>query len=253
MKFYKRKNLDQVRPKDEGFYQSIAGDLITNSTSSMQLPSGTMASRPIRLENGIIRYNQDLKELEAFIDGTWERIRTVRPSEIVVQDFGAGDYEQTVFYPLDRNYKESYKKGAANVLVYVDNVYQIPIVNYQILAGGVTEFVNSSNDILEGSTTLELTLGSVFDPTNYSIKVSNTEPLNIQSYIQSNTIITAYDAITRTVTLSKPTTGGTIPANTSLSIFDTESYILSFNEPPPNKNIRVILGYDGYFPPLVTI
>lgn len=256
MKFYKRKNLDQIRPKNEGFYQSISGDLITDSTSAMQMPSGTTTERPTRLENGLIRYNETLKELEGYVNGVWERIRTVRPADIVVSTLGYGDYAEKDFGPLPQEYNESYDKGSANFMIYVENVYQIPEVNYIILP--VTSF-SISNPVTEsvpiGSTTIHV------DPTyalflyynNYILGYVEFVNLAYSAVIPQGTQLIAIDTGAGILTISNPTVNLEVPSGAYVNVsYVTDQRYIRFNEAPPlGKAVVAIVGFDGYFPPSV--
>ena len=50
---------------------TFTGEVIFNSTGSIQLPSGTTAQRPGSPTNGDIRYNSTDHEVEAYKNGTW--------------------------------------------------------------------------------------------------------------------------------------------------------------------------------------
>ena len=50
---------------------TFTGEVIFNSTGSIQLPSGTTAQRPGSPTNGDIRYNSTDHEVEAYKNGNW--------------------------------------------------------------------------------------------------------------------------------------------------------------------------------------
>ena len=136
MKFYKRKSIDSHNPQDDSFAVEADGRLISDSTKSLKLPSGTIAQRPSNTTLGQIRNNSQLFDLETRVRTSWERIRTVRPARITVQNLGSGNYYSNIFGPLNSTYSPSYSAstlgGAANIQVYVDNVFQIPFTNYDL-------------------------------------------------------------------------------------------------------------------------
>ena len=132
MKFYKRLPVDRHAPTSNRLTMLVDGRLVTNSTNSYELPRGTKIQRPTEVVNGQIRYSTTLKEIEARVNDVWEKIRTVRPGKLAVQNLGVGNNQNAVFGPLNPDYTPSYLAGDANIMVYVDNVYQIPGVNYTV-------------------------------------------------------------------------------------------------------------------------
>tara|TARA_R100000458_G_C8251907_1_gene228703 strand:- start:858 stop:1322 length:465 start_codon:yes stop_codon:yes gene_type:complete len=50
---------------------TFTGEVIFNSTGSIQLPSGSTAQRPASPTNGDIRYNNSDHQVEAYKNGTW--------------------------------------------------------------------------------------------------------------------------------------------------------------------------------------
>lgn len=139
MKFVKRLPLDRSNPQDDRWAVLQDGRIITDTKVAIRLPVGGDQDRPTINENGDIRYNEDLKEYEVYngqSPGTgWEKIRTVRPAPITVQNLGDGDYAITVFGPLRYSTNEAYTNYTSpqNILVFVENVYQIPVLNYTLI------------------------------------------------------------------------------------------------------------------------
>lgn len=135
-KFYIKKTLDTNNAQSDGFAQDISGNLITTSPGSIELPRGNTGERPTSDTQGQLRYNTDLKEAEGLINTIWERIRTVRPASIIVENLGVGDDTKTVFGPLNINYSYSYirNNGYApqNLIVYVENVWQCPYFSVSV-------------------------------------------------------------------------------------------------------------------------
>jgi hypothetical protein len=135
MRFIKRLVLNKKDPVSNTFAVEADGRIRTTTVRSLQLPSGTTTQRPSP-EDGMVRYNTTLHDGEIYNvsgDGTgWERIKTNRQGQITPQNLGVGNYANTVFGPL------SYDVDVAkpqNVMVFVDNVYQIPTTNYTLELG----------------------------------------------------------------------------------------------------------------------
>ena len=66
--------------------------------------------------------------MEAYINNAWESMRTDRPGNIQVQNLGTGDANITEFGPLN-----PVPSAAENVIVLVENVFQIAGVNYTLV------------------------------------------------------------------------------------------------------------------------
>jgi len=238
MKFYKRLPLDRHAPTSNSLSLLVDGRLVTDSTNSYELPRGTKIQRPPQVVNGQIRYSTTLKEIEARVKDVWEKVRTVRPATLAVQNLGVGNNQNAVFGPLNTDYSPSYAAGDANVMVYVDNVYQIPGVNYT-LGAGTTATNTLSKPAISGTFTLYLS-----SLTNVVVgqHVSGSPSIPIATTVQS--ITTAANSIL----LSLATTNN-ISSGTALTFtFNSGTYI-NFNGTVPFKPVFAVLGFDGYFPP----
>ena len=121
-------------------------DLVTvDSTNSMIVPKGTDAQMPSSNINGMLRYNTTDDQFEAYQNGAWREIRFKEPNQdpgIIQQNLGNGDATETVFGPLDSQDTDYPVPAAAqNILVFVENVFQISTTNYtleQSVSGSLT-------------------------------------------------------------------------------------------------------------------
>ena len=127
MRFLKAQNLNKFRRTDRSVYQDSVGRVEMRTTSTLLLPKGNLAGRPSAPENGQIRYNTDINDLEVYVQGTWKQLRYKEPTQIVQQSLGYGDYTKKSFGPLN-----PVPKAGQNILVLVENVIQIHNVNYVI-------------------------------------------------------------------------------------------------------------------------
>tara|TARA_B100000900_G_C20459098_1_gene666436 strand:+ start:119 stop:619 length:501 start_codon:yes stop_codon:yes gene_type:complete len=101
---------------------------------AMVVPIGSTSERPVFAEAGQIRYNTDVDAFEMYSAGNWGEIRKKEPTEIVQQNLGNGDGNETVFGPLvngDANFPVP--SAARNILVFVENVFQIATTNYTLV------------------------------------------------------------------------------------------------------------------------
>ena len=62
---------------------TFTGDVVINSTSALQLPSGTTAQRPTSPTNGDIRYNSTISEFEGYANSAWTSIGGRLVGEII--------------------------------------------------------------------------------------------------------------------------------------------------------------------------
>ena len=112
-------------------------DLVTvDSTNSMIVPKGADADQPATPINGMLRYNTDDDQFEAYQNGAWREIRFKEPNQdpgIVWQNLGVGDATETVFGELNSGDTDFPVPDAAeNIIVLIENVVQIPTTNYEI-------------------------------------------------------------------------------------------------------------------------
>lgn len=136
MRLIKAHNTNTRSIKGNGVKYDINDQVIVDSTNSMVIPKGTAAERPSTAVEGQMRYNTDDGQFEVYQNAEWRELRFKEPNQdpgIVVQDLGLGDATETVFGPLasgDPDYPVPV--AAQNVIVLVDNVFQIPNVNYTL-------------------------------------------------------------------------------------------------------------------------
>ena len=254
MKFYKRLPLDQHNPMSNRFAVKDDGEIITTSEVSLQLPAGETASRPgdanlpaASPSEGMIRYNTELQDVEAYVRGTWERVRTVRPATIAVQNLGNGNYSNYYFGPLNPDYEASYIAGSANIQTYVDNVFQIPETNYTLVTTPPPVSKTIMSDTTAGSYTIEI---SNWQNVIVGAKVE-AEGITTGTVVVSTRVILTNTPVTATffyADISIPTPGPISSGTTATFVFNTGTYI-EFSGSPPAKPVVAILGYDGYFPP----
>jgi len=139
MKFLKTQNTSRYGVVDNAFRINPYGRYIMDGTGALRLPKGTTAQRP-QLSgvsapngaNGYIRYNTSIDPvtgqnigLEAYVNGAWEVVRAPGSATVTKQTLGPGDYVDDVFGPL-----VIVPSSADNILVFVENVFQISTTNF---------------------------------------------------------------------------------------------------------------------------
>jgi len=136
MRLLKAQNTNLRNIYGKGVKYDIDDQVILDSTNAVFVPKGTTAQRPTTPQNGHIRYNTDDNRFEAYEAGQWDGIKSAAPSTyapVTQQNLGNGDATITIFGPLDSG-DPFYPVPAAavNVLVLVENVFQISTTNYTL-------------------------------------------------------------------------------------------------------------------------
>lgn len=127
-------NLRSIRGK--GVKYDANDQVIMDSKKAVLIPKGKQNQRPFYPENGFVRYNTTDQQIEAYQNGAWREVRFKEPNQdpgIVVQNLGVGDATEVDFGPLNSQ-DPDYPVPAAeqNVLVFVENVFQLPNTNYTL-------------------------------------------------------------------------------------------------------------------------
>lgn len=148
MKFLKAQNMSRYSPSDNAFQINSYGRAVMDINGAVMVPKGTEAERPdivgVRQPaegnatypaNGYLRFNTDSNSFEGYINGVWEVIRAPGANSITKQTLGPGDYSETVFGPLltDDIFVNAYSASADNIIVIVENVFQISTTNFTIV------------------------------------------------------------------------------------------------------------------------
>lgn len=238
MKFYKRFPIDRTKPTSAELSLLEDGRIVTSSNNSLELPAGPKVDRPPQIVNGQIRYDTDTDNIEARVNLVWQYVRLVAPANLTVQNLGVGNNQTAVFGPLNVNYAPSYAAGDANVMVYVDNVYQIPGVNYTL--GNATTATNTLASTAQAGT-YTIFLSSL---TNVLIGQTVGGNINIPQGSTVQTITTASNSIGINLAVT-----GNISSGTALTFTFTSGTYINFNGTVPFKPVYAVLGMDGYFPP----
>jgi len=133
---------------------AVDKEVILDSENVVLVPKGPTETRPQFPKNGHMRYNTTDNRFEVYEAGEWNGIRNAAPSSyapITVQSLGNGDANEVYFGPLNSS-DPFYPIPAAaqNILVFVENVYQLPNTNYSLVqnpsgkpAGWYIEFASA--------------------------------------------------------------------------------------------------------------
>lgn len=135
MRLIKAQNTNLRNIIGKGVKYDINDQIVMDSTNVVLVPKGTELERPATPINGHARYNTDVDEFEFFQDGAWRKVRYKEPNSVGItqQNLGNGDASETIFGPLNSGDTDYPVPAAAqNVLVFVENVFQIATTNYTL-------------------------------------------------------------------------------------------------------------------------
>jgi hypothetical protein len=96
-----------------------------SGSSGMVIPTGSSATRPDAPVFGLMRYNTDLAAIEFFNGTIFQAVATSGGVTYTVDSF-TGDGSQTVFTMSE------VESNADEIIVFVGNLYQIPVTNYTV-------------------------------------------------------------------------------------------------------------------------
>jgi len=137
MRLIKAQNTNLRNIYGKGVKYDVNDQIILDSTNTVLVPSGTTAQRPTSAVNGHLRYNTTDSRFEIYENNKWDGLKVAAPSTaapVTQQNLGSGDAVETIFGPLDSG-DAFYPVPAAaqNVLVFVENVFQISGTNYTLI------------------------------------------------------------------------------------------------------------------------
>jgi hypothetical protein len=106
----------------------------SGSTDAFRLPIGDTSERPTAA-TGIIRFNSQTGKYEGCQDGsTYTEFATAGDTPIISKVSATGDGSTTIF----TGFFSTAPASVANVLVFIDNVYQEPTENYTVSSTNIT-------------------------------------------------------------------------------------------------------------------
>lgn len=253
MKFLKQKNISKFSISDQTFFANHYGRSVMNITGALRLPKGSESERPdetgVRTlggADGFIRYNTTTKSIEALVDGVWEVVRAPGTTTITKQTLGPGDGIEQIFGPLLPQFAYKYTANLDNLIVLVENVWQIAgtntvlIQNPCLVTGTVISF--SGNTITSSNTSLinfktrgffvgqEIVIsGSAVNNGTYT--VADVTPSTI---VVEESLVNEAQGSTVTITGRSPLTGNPYQSGFYIKFDDADIV---------NKEVTVYYGY----------
>jgi hypothetical protein len=135
MKFLKKTQINFRNVSDNSIAVQIDNEITLDSPNVLLIPKGTTTQRPLNTKNGHMRYNTDINEFEFFQNDEWRKVSYKEPTQIVQQDLGIGNGSEIYYGPLDSgnsDYPFPELTSPQNIMVYIDNVFQLANVNYTL-------------------------------------------------------------------------------------------------------------------------
>ena len=149
MKYLRRQVLsNKTVTGHQSIYVDLTGETVIDQPYSLLMPKGSTTQRSPDITapsytNGMIRYNTTTNEFEGYQSGAWRNFRFKEPGPIEVQTLSElGDGSTIIFGPLTPDpYTYTAQSGvtwdaaqiAKNIIVLVENVFQIPNINYTVV------------------------------------------------------------------------------------------------------------------------
>ncbi len=127
MRYLKNQNVSKFRRTDKTISYDEYGNILMNTSKNLRLPKGNTANRSLSPENGQIRYNTDIQDIEVYVNNQWRRVRYKEATEIVQQRLGYGDFVKQRFGPLN-----PIPASGQSILVLIENILQVYNTNYTL-------------------------------------------------------------------------------------------------------------------------
>jgi hypothetical protein len=165
MRYLRQQILNRRSPSDFRVKVDMTNSIVMDTTNNMLLPKGNGSSdRPVAPVNGMIRYNTTTNQVEAYQATAWRSVRFKESSGITQQTLGPGDDAERHFGPLNPAPPSLVESGASygpqNILVFVENVPQIPNTNFVLIqnpcltTGTIISFSLSTSTITSNHTSI---------------------------------------------------------------------------------------------------
>jgi len=183
MRFLRNINLNPKAPRDQRLVITKADEVQFNSSRSIKLPSGTTAQRASSPTNGMMRLNTDTSQVEVYQSSSWRSLRYKESGAIALQSLGNGDGISTLYGPLSPAppsvSQSGYTWTGANLMVYVENVFQLFNTNYLIaqnptVSDTVNTLANSGSTSIILNSVADIIVGSAVTTTAPTTTVSTT-------------------------------------------------------------------------------
>jgi hypothetical protein len=183
MRFLRNINLNPKAPHDQRLVITKADEVQFNTPGSLKLPSGSTAQRAASPTAGMMRLNTDTNQVEVYQSSSWRSLRYKESGAVALQNLGSGDGISTLYGPLSPAppsvVQSGYTWTGANLMIYVENVFQIYNTNYLIaqnptVSDTVNTLANSGSTNIILNSVADIIVGSAITTTAPTTTVSTT-------------------------------------------------------------------------------
>lgn len=193
MRFLRNLNLNPKAPHDKRLNITKSDEVQFNTTRSLLLPSGPDADRAASPVAGMMRLNTTSGQVEVYQSSAWRSLRFKEQSQITLQNLGNGDGISTLYGPLNPAPPAVMQSGStwsgANLMVYVENVFQIFNSNYLIAQN---PNVDTTVSVLANSGATSLTLSNVADITTGSLITTSAPNTTVTTTVSAAAVTATY-------------------------------------------------------------
>jgi len=138
-------NTRSITGKGLKYYPS--GQIASIDANVLVVAQGPSSTRPSTPVNGSVRYNTDTQSFEFYVDSQWQVVRYKEPGIIYRQYLGDGDGVSTIFGPLNSTDPDyPVPQGPDNIFVFVENVFQLSIINFNLITNPATPGIGAEID-----------------------------------------------------------------------------------------------------------
>lgn len=238
MRFLKTLTLNRRAVYDGRVVVTKDNEVKMGTTHSMLLPSGSTSDRSATPINGMIRYNETTGEVEAYQSSSWRSLRFKESSNITQQNLGTGDGISSYYGPLTPTPPSIVASGATwgaqNIMVYVENVYQIPGTNYTI----------SQNPSITKTTTVANNIGNTVITVPDVANVVAGQTVDAGGAFASGTTILSVNPIANTFTVDQALLVTINPSTVITFTYPAGYYVHFTSVSVYNKPIMALHGFD---------
>lgn len=193
MRFLRNLNLNPKAPHDKRLNITKSDEVQFNTTRSLLLPSGPDADRAVSPVAGMMRLNTTSGQVEVYQNNSWRSLRFKEASQITLQNLGNGDGISTLYGPLNPAPPTVVQSGTtwtgANLMVYVENVFQIFNSNYLIAQN---PNVDTTVSVLANSGATSLTLSNIADIIAGSLITTSAPTTTISTTVNTTPVTATY-------------------------------------------------------------
>lgn len=247
MRYLRQQFLNRRRISDYRLYVDTTDSVVMNTPNNLQMPKGLTSERPVSPKLGMIRYNKTTNEVEVYQgvaegSGSWRSLRYKEAGKVILQSLGNIDGYTYYYGPLNAAYDPTNVAtttdnfGGQNILVFIENVFQIFNTNYVV----------TQNPVASASLTTQANSGTTTLVVASTASIPNNSIVTGDPALQSNTVATVVNATTISI---NNILNGNILNGTSLTFTSPAGYYLNFTSDPAyssmiGKPITILHGFD---------